>query len=100
MPDVELSVRPDDLAAAATALRRAHAGLARAGDELTSSALRLVPQLGPHAAASAQSTLTAAANAGGLVQDDLATFAQGLTTAAAYYAALDSHALGRVTVRR
>ncbi len=97
---MELSVRPDDLASAATALRQAHALLSHAGDDLSSTGLQLVPQLGPHAAASAQATLVAADNAASLVEGDLAAFAQGLTAAATYYAALDSHALGRVTVLR
>jgi hypothetical protein len=34
------------------------------------------------------------------VADQVATFAQGLSAAAAYYASLDAHALGRVTVVR
>jgi hypothetical protein len=92
---MELSVRPDDLAAAASALRRSHAALARAGAEFTSTALRLVPQLGAHAAASAQSTLSAADQGAALVEHDIATFADGLTAVAAYYTAIDSQALGR-----
>jgi hypothetical protein len=97
---VELSVRPDDLAAAASALRRSHAALAQASAEFVATALRLVPQLGAHAAASAESTLSAADHGAELVEADIATFADGLTAVATYYAALDSHALGRLTVRR
>jgi hypothetical protein len=93
---VELSVRPDDLAASAAALRRAHAALTQASAEFVATALRLVPQLGAQAAASAQGTVAATERATGTVMDDLSTFARGLTAAAGYYAAVDSHALGRV----
>jgi hypothetical protein len=97
---MELSVRPDDLAASGVALRRAHAALSQASAELAAAALRLVPQLGAEAATSAQGSVTAAHAGAGLVADDIATFAQGLTAAAGYYAALDSHALGTVGARR
>jgi hypothetical protein len=92
---VQLTVRPDDLAASAAALRRAHDDLARACSEFSSVALRLVPELGPHAAETARTTVVASGHAGEAVQGDLATFAQGLTAAAAHYAAVDRQALGR-----
>jgi hypothetical protein len=91
----QLSVRPDDLATAAAALRRTHATLAQASAEFSATALRLLPQLGVHAAASAQATVSAADQGAQLVEPDIATFAGGLTAVATYYAALDSHALGR-----
>jgi hypothetical protein len=98
VPAVELSVRPDDLAAGATALRQAHAVLTSARAEFESAALRLAPRLGVQASETARSTLSAAAQGAELVEDDLATFAQGLTAAASYYAAVDGHALGRLTI--
>ena len=51
---MELSVRPDDLAASAAALRQAHDALSAARADFSALALRLVPQLGPHAADSAR----------------------------------------------
>jgi hypothetical protein len=92
---VELTVRPDDLAASAAALRRVHDDLAHACADFTAVALRLVPELGPQAADTARTTVVASGHAGESVVDDLATFAQGLTAAAAYYCAIDRHALGR-----
>jgi hypothetical protein len=92
---MELSVRPDDLTTGAAALRQTHAGLAAACEEFTSAALRLVPDLGAQATETARATLAAADQAGSAVLDDLATFAQGVTAAAAYYAAVDATALGR-----
>jgi hypothetical protein len=99
MSVMELSVRPDDLATGAAALRQAHAGLAAVCAEFASAALRLVPDLGAQATETARATLVAAEQAGSAVLDDLATFAQGLTAAAAYYAAVDGAALGRAGVR-
>lgn len=92
---MELTVGPDDLATSAAALRRVHDDLARACADFTSVALRLVPDLGPHAAQTARTTVVASGHACESVGDDLATFARGLTAAAAYYSALDRHALGR-----
>ena len=93
---MELSVRPDDLTTAAAVLRRVHDELGRACDDFSSVAVRLVGALGPHAAETARSAVQTSAAAAGSVQDDLATFAQGLSAAAVYYAAVDGHALGRV----
>jgi hypothetical protein len=98
VPAVELSVHPDDLAAGAAALRRTHAALRQASAEFAATALRLVPQLGAAAAASAQGGVTGAHEGTGMVADNIATFAQGLTAAAGYYAALDFQALGTVPV--
>ena len=97
---MELSVRPDDLADTAAALRRVHASLSQAGADFAATAARLVPQLGPHAALSAGASVSAADQGTALVEQDIATFADGLMTIATYYAALDAHALGRFTVRR
>lgn len=96
---MELSVRPDDLVAGATALRQAHAALDAARAEFTATAARLYPRLGPQAAETARVAMSAADQGCGLVEDDVASFAQGLTAAAAYYAAVDSHALGRLVVQ-
>jgi len=89
---MELSVRPDDLATSAAALRRVHAELGRACDDFTSLGARLVPALGPHAAETARSAVQASAAATESVQGDLATFAQGLSAAAAHYSAVDASA--------
>jgi Excreted virulence factor EspC, type VII ESX diderm len=94
---VDLTVRPDDLSTSAAALRRVHDNLARACADFSSVALRLVPDLGPHAVETARTTVMASGHACESVMDDLATFAQGLTAAAAYYSAIDRHALGRVS---
>jgi hypothetical protein len=93
---VELFVRPDDLARAATALRQAHTTLAARCVEFETVARRLAAELGPQAGETAESSVVAAAQAGGCVEDDLATFAQGLTAAAAYYAAVDGEGLTRL----
>ncbi len=92
---MQLSVRPDDLAASASALRRTHDDLAAACADFTAVALRLAPDLGPQAAETARTTVVASGHACASVQDDVATFAQGLTAAATYYAAVDRRALGR-----
>ena len=84
---MELTVRPDDLATGAAALRRVHADLARACADFTSVSLRLVPELGPQAAETARATVVVSAHACAAAQDDLDTFAEGLTAAATYYAA-------------
>ncbi len=97
---MELTVRPDDLAGGAAALRAAAASLEQARVELSATAARLAPQLGPHAADVAGATLSVAMAGVELVEDDLASYGRGLMAAASYYAALDRHALGRVTVRR
>ncbi|BEP16274.1 hypothetical protein acdb102_45850 [Acidothermaceae bacterium B102] len=93
---MELSVRPDDLVTSAAALRRVHDEFSRACDDFGSLGARLAPALGPHAAETARSAVQASAAATGSVQDDLATFARGLSAAAAYYSAIDRHALGSV----
>jgi len=97
---MQLSVRPDDLAAAATALRRLHDTIARETQEFGDVAGRLGTALGPQAVESARPVLLTAVHQADEVADQLATFAQGLTAAAACYASLDAHALGRVTVVR
>jgi hypothetical protein len=97
---MQLSVRPDDLAAAATALRRLHDMIARETQEFGDTAARLGTGLGPEAAESGRSVLLTAVHQADGVADQVATFAQGLSAAAAYYASLDAHALGRVTVVR
>jgi hypothetical protein len=97
---MQLSVRPDDLAATATAVRHLHDTLVRETAELADVGARLGAGLGPQAAETGRSTLLEAVHGAETVADQLATFARGLTAAAAYYASLDAHALGRLTVVR
>src|SRR3954447_24350707 len=96
---MQLSVRPDDLAAGASALRGTATALESAHDEFAATAARLTPQLGPHAADIARSTLAIASGSVGLIEGDLASYSRGLMAVAAYYAALDAHALGPLRVR-
>jgi hypothetical protein len=97
---MQLSVRPDDLAAAATALRQLHDTMARETAGFADVGARLGTALGPQAAETGRATLLEAVHGAEAVADQLATFARGLTAAAAYYASLDAHALGRVAVVR
>ena len=97
---MQLTVRPDDLADTAAALRRLHDTMSRETAEFGDAGARLGTALGPQAAESGRATLLAAVHQAEQVADQVATFAQGLTAAAAYYAALDAHALGRVSVVR
>lgn len=97
---MQLSVRPDDLVDAAAALRRLHDTMSHETSEFGEVGARLGTALGPQAAESGRATLLAAVHQADQIAEQVATFAQGLSAAAAYYASLDAHALGRVTVVR
>lgn len=90
---MELSVRPDDLVAAAAALRRAGAGLEEVVRSFECAAGRCLPALGPVARAAGADAAAGAARAAGTVAADLAAAAHGLVLAALAYTATDARLL-------
>ncbi|MFL6139936.1 MAG: hypothetical protein ACJ74O_19345 [Frankiaceae bacterium] len=92
---MELFVRPDDLDAAAAALRALAADLGASVHRFEATAARNLPALGPRAAPAAEQALTAAGAAATTLRHDYLVAADGLHGIAAAYAVTDARALRR-----
>ena len=89
-----LSVRPDDLAAAASALRGVADRLAESTDRFSAVAAGCAPQLGRDAAEIAARVAAQGRAAAAVVGADVRTAASGLLVVARAYADADQRLLG------
>jgi hypothetical protein len=90
---MELAVRPDDLTAAAVALRGVAADLDAARGRFRAAVAREAPLLGAGMAPAAEQALAAAATAAGALRGDCLTAARGLDAIADAYVTTDARAL-------
>jgi hypothetical protein len=92
---MELTVSPDDLHAAAVAVDGCAHRLESARADFVSVSVGVIPDLGPHAAATAEGASQAAAQATEVVADDIRHLAAALRVLAQVYERLDATAVPR-----